>query len=83
MLIAVRVLGEGSVSQARILEGLITEAGFIGGGAILKHAKRSSGTATVAAEARMRSEVLATALRHCGGLTVTTFVALRWMQGLK
>ncbi len=58
MLIAVRVLGEGSVSQARILEGLITEAGFIGGGAILKHAKRSSGTATVAAEARMRSEVL-------------------------
>ena len=33
VLIALRVLGEGSIGQARILEGLITGVGFIGGGA--------------------------------------------------
>ena len=48
VLIAIRVLGEGSTAQARILEGLITGVGFIGGGAILKHAGQASGTATAA-----------------------------------
>lgn len=38
VLIAIRVLGEGSFGRARILEGRITGVGFIGGGAILKHA---------------------------------------------
>lgn len=48
VLIAIRVLGEGSIGQARILEGLITGVGFIGGGAIIKHAGQASGTATAA-----------------------------------
>lgn len=48
VLIATRVLGEGSIGQARILEGLMTGVGFIGGGAIIKHAGAASGTATAA-----------------------------------
>lgn len=48
VLIAVSVLGAGSPGQARILEGLITGVGFIGGGAILKQGSKASGTATAA-----------------------------------
>lgn len=48
VLIAIRVLGENSVGQARIIEGLITGIGFIGGGAILKRGTHASGTATAA-----------------------------------
>lgn len=48
VLIAIRVLGEASSGQARIIEGLITGVGFIGGGAILKTSQRASGTATAA-----------------------------------
>jgi putative Mg2+ transporter-C (MgtC) family protein len=48
VLIGTRVLGESSTGQARILEGVITGVGFIGGGAILKQAGRASGTATAA-----------------------------------
>ena len=48
VLVAIRVLGADSIGQARILEGLITGVGFIGGGAILKHGTQASGTATAA-----------------------------------
>lgn len=48
VLVAIGVLGAGSSGQARILEGLITGVGFIGGGAILKHGMQASGTATAA-----------------------------------
>lgn len=48
VLIAIQVLGESSTGQARILEGLITGVGFIGGGAILKGGNHASGTATAA-----------------------------------
>jgi putative Mg2+ transporter-C (MgtC) family protein len=48
VLIAINVLGAGSAGQARILEGLITGVGFIGGGAILKQGNKASGTATAA-----------------------------------
>src|SRR3546814_13027578 len=42
------MLGRTSSAQARLLEGWITGVGFIGGGAILKHAGKASGTATAA-----------------------------------
>jgi putative Mg2+ transporter-C (MgtC) family protein len=48
VLIAIAVLGRASLGQARILEGLITGVGFIGGGAILKQGSGTSGTATAA-----------------------------------
>ncbi|KQB56674.1 MgtC/SapB family protein [Acidovorax sp. SD340] len=48
VLLAIEVLGERSVGQARILEGVITGIGFIGGGAILKAGTTTHGTATAA-----------------------------------
>lgn len=48
VLVAIAVLGPQSPGQARILEGLITGIGFIGGGAILKGGNEVRGTATAA-----------------------------------
>lgn len=48
VLLAIEVLGERSAAQARILEGVITGIGFIGGGAILKSGDATHGTATAA-----------------------------------
>jgi putative Mg2+ transporter-C (MgtC) family protein len=48
VVLAIEVLGERSVGQARILEGVITGIGFIGGGAILKAGTATHGTATAA-----------------------------------
>ncbi len=48
VMIAIEVLGADSEGQARILEGLMTGIGFIGGGAILKQGDRAHGTATAA-----------------------------------
>lgn len=46
VLIAVRVVGLEADPQARIIQGLMTGIGFIGGGAILKHGANVRGTAT-------------------------------------
>lgn len=48
VLIAINVLPQGSEAHARVIEGLITGIGFIGGGAILKQGDRATGTATAA-----------------------------------
>jgi putative Mg2+ transporter-C (MgtC) family protein len=48
VMIAIEVLGAGSEQHSRILEGLMTGIGFIGGGAILKQGDRAKGTATAA-----------------------------------
>lgn len=86
VLVAIRVLGIDSIGQARILEGLITGVGFIGGGAILKHSAGSSGTATAAS-------LWATgAVGGAAGyglydiaviLSMVTYATMRWMAPLK
>ncbi len=48
ILIAVSILGSDSGNVSRILQGLITGIGFIGGGAILKDRGSVHGTATAA-----------------------------------
>ncbi len=48
VMIAIEVLSVGSEQHSRILEGLITGIGFVGGGAILKQGDRARGTATAA-----------------------------------
>jgi putative Mg2+ transporter-C (MgtC) family protein len=48
VMIAIEVLGVGSEQHSRIMEGLMTGIGFIGGGAILKQGDRAKGTATAA-----------------------------------
>lgn len=48
VMMAIEVIGADSEQQSRILEGLMTGIGFIGGGAILKQGDRAKGTATAA-----------------------------------
>lgn len=48
VMIAIEVLGPDSPQHSRILEGLMTGIGFVGGGAILKQGDRARGTATAA-----------------------------------
>lgn len=48
VMIAIEVIGADSEQQSRIMEGLMTGIGFIGGGAILKQGDRARGTATAA-----------------------------------
>ncbi len=47
-ILAIEILGEHSSAQARILEGIFTGVGFVGGGAILKSGSTVHGTATAA-----------------------------------
>jgi len=48
VLIAVAVVGQGEDAQSRIIQGLMSGIGFIGGGAILKEGANVRGTATAA-----------------------------------
>jgi len=48
VMMAIEVIGAESEQQSRIMEGLMTGIGFIGGGAILKQGDRATGTATAA-----------------------------------
>lgn len=48
VIIAIGVLGPDSPEQSKVLEGVITGVGFIGGGAILKQGTQARGTATAA-----------------------------------
>jgi putative Mg2+ transporter-C (MgtC) family protein len=48
ILTASRLIGNSGDIESRILQGLITGIGFIGGGAILKHERVIHGTATAA-----------------------------------
>lgn len=85
VLMATEVAGQGS-AQARVIQGLMTGVGFIGGGAILKTARHSHGTATAAS-------LWATgALGACVGyglydialmIALATFATLRFTTPLK
>ena len=46
MLLAVRMFPGDASAQARVLQGLMTGIGFVGGGAILKHGDHVRGVAT-------------------------------------
>lgn len=48
LLIGLDVFGQASEANARLLQGLMTGIGFVGGGAILKHDDHVSGTASAA-----------------------------------
>ena len=86
VLIGIRVLGADSMGQARTLEGLITGVGFIGGGAILKHAGRASGTATAAS--LWATGALGAAVGYglydiAAILSLVTYLTLRYLVPLK
>ncbi len=48
LLVGLEVFGYDSEANARLLQGLMTGIGFVGGGAILKHDHHVSGTASAA-----------------------------------
>ena len=86
VLVGIAVLGRGSPGQARIMEGLITGVGFIGGGAILKQGARASGTATAAslwATGAMGAAVGYGLYDIAVVLALTTYLTLRFARPLK
>lgn len=85
VMIANSVLGVGSPEQAKVMEGLISGVGFIGGGAILKQGNQALGTATAAS--LWATGALGVAVGYgqvdiAVTLSVVTFVALRLFSPL-
>jgi putative Mg2+ transporter-C (MgtC) family protein len=73
-------------AQARIMQGLITGVGFLGGGAILKKSHSVSGTATAAsiwATAGVGAAVAYDRFEIALVLAAATFAMLRWLKPLK
>lgn len=86
VMIAIEVLGVTSDGHARILEGLMTGIGFIGGGAILKQGDRATGTATAAslwATGAIGAAVGYGQLDIAVILSLLTFLTLSLMQPLR
>lgn len=86
VLVGIGVLGPSSPAQARVLEGLITGVGFIGGGAILKHGGQASGTATAAslwAVGALGAAVGYGLFDIALVLSATTFLTLHFSRPLK
>lgn len=73
-------------AQARILAGLLTGIGFIGGGAILKHSESVRGVATAAsiwATGAIGGAVAFSRFEIAILISVVTFLTLRLMQPIK
>jgi putative Mg2+ transporter-C (MgtC) family protein len=86
ILVAMSILGSGADSVSRIIQGLITGIGFIGGGAILKDRGSVHGTATAASIWNTGAIGAATAFRRYEIaiiLSVINFATLRLLTPLK
>jgi len=73
-------------AQARIVQGLMTGVGFIGGGAILKHGASVEGTATAASIWATGVAGIAVAYQRLEialALSALTFITLRFLTPLK
>ncbi len=86
VLVGIAVLGRESMGQARIMEGLMTGVGFIGGGAILKQGAKATGTATAAS--LWATGALGAAVGYglydiAVVLSLTTFLTLRCARPMK
>lgn len=86
VLVAIGVLGATSNGHSRVLEGLMTGIGFIGGGAILKHGTQALGTATAAS--LWATGALGAAVGYglydiAIILSAVTYVTLRYLAPLK
>lgn len=85
MLIGFQVL-DSTDAEARVIQGLITGMGFIGGGAILKHKGSVQGTATAAslwATGAIGLSVASHRLEIALVISVLTFVTLRYLKPLR
>ena len=85
-IVAIGVLGADAPEQSKVLEGLITGVGFIGGGAILKQGAQARGTATAAslwATGALGAAVGYGLLDVAVILSAVTYLALRILAPLK
>lgn len=86
ILLATSVFGGERESTARIVQGLMTGIGFIGGGAILKHGTSVRGTATAASVWNTGAIGAAVAFRRyeiAVVLSLINFLTLRLLTELK
>ena len=86
MLFAVELFAESEEAQARLVEGLITGIGFIGGGAILKEKGNVHGTATAASIWNTGASGAAVAFERyeiAVVLSLINFATLRLLEPLK
>ncbi len=85
MLVGMSVL-DSTDAEARVIQGLITGIGFIGGGAILKSRGNVTGTATAASIWNMGLIGIAVAFDRyeiAVLLTIINFLTLRYVRALK
>lgn len=85
MLVAIQVL-DGSDAESRVLYGIVTGMGFIGGGAILKDRGSVSGTATAASLWMTGAIGIAVAFHRYEialVLAVLNFITLRFVKQFK
>lgn len=86
ILIAQTVLGWEDPEHARIVQGLMTGIGFLGGGAIVKRGVNVQGTATAASiwsTAAVGAAVAYGRIEIALALTIANFLTLRWLKSLK
>lgn len=86
VLLALIMFANDDQAQARVLQGLITGIGFIGGGAILKHGTSVYGTATAASVWMTGAIGAAVAFEHFElgiTLSILTFLTLRVLTGIE
>lgn len=86
VLLAETVLGGGGAARARILQGLMTGVGFLGGGAIVKRGATVRGAATAASiwsTAAVGAAVAHSRYEIALVLTAANFGVLRWLTPLK
>ena len=82
MLIGFEVLSS-TDAEARVIQGLMTGMGFIGGGAILKHKGRVQGTATAAslwATGAIGLAIAAQRIEIALVISAVTFLTLRFLK---
>lgn len=86
ILLAAGVMGDSPEAQSRVIQGVITGIGFIGGGAILKDGATVRGTATAASIWNTGAIGAAVALGRYEIALVLSFInflTLRWLTPLK
>lgn len=86
VLIGASMFGNSAESQSRIIEGLMTGIGFIGGGAILKGKGSVRGTATAASiwnTGAIGAAVATGRYEIAIVLSLINFLTLRWLTPLK
>ena len=86
ILIARSVVGWEGPEQARLIQGLMTGIGFLGGGAIVKRGISVHGTATAASiwsTAAVGAAVAYGRLEIALALTAANLITLRWLGTLK